>query len=65
MKWEKQANGDWLAQGQKGYFFVWKYGNIWKGMYKHKFGDVVAFRFYKNTLQEIKQFCEENYYWES
>ncbi|MBQ9113884.1 MAG: hypothetical protein IJY05_03070 [Clostridia bacterium] len=65
MKWKRQTNGDWLAQGQKGHFLLWRYGRIWKGLYMHEFGRVVRFRFFAKTLQEAKTKCEENYYWEA
>lgn len=65
MKWKKQKNGDWLAQGEKGHFLLWKYGKSWKGLYMHEFGRVVGFYFYGRTLQEIKKKSEENYYWEA
>lgn len=65
MKWEKQKNGDWLAQGEKGHFLLWRYGQIWKGLYMHEIGRVVRFRFFSKTLQEAKNLCEENYYWEA
>ena len=65
MKWEKQPNGDWKAQGEKGHFLIWKYGAAYKGMYMHEIGSVVRFRFFKPTLKEAKQLCEENYYWEA
>lgn len=64
MKWEKQANGDWLAQGEKGHFLLWKVGRVWKGLYMHELGRVVAFRLMSHSLAELKKKCEENYYWE-
>ena len=65
MTWEKQKNGDWLAQGEKGHFLLWKYGRIWKGLYMHEIGRVVRFTFSRKTLQKAKKICEENYYWEA
>ena len=54
MKWEKKANGDWLAQGEKGHFLLWKDRTIWKGLYMHEIGRIVKFRFYKASLKEAK-----------
>ncbi len=65
MKWAKQANGDWIAQGEKGHFLLWKDGGIWRGLYMHEIGRVVIFRFYAKYLKGAKEFCEENYYWEA
>lgn len=64
MKWVKKENGDWIAQGEKGHFILWKDGKIWKGLYMVEFGNVVKFRFWKRDLKTAKKFCEENYNWE-
>ena len=64
MIWEKQSNGDWIAQGKKGHFLLWKYGGIWRGLYMQEFVRVVRFRFYANDLKQAKKIAEENYYWE-
>lgn len=71
MKWEKyvdvygRENGDWIAQGEKGHFLLWKDGKIWRGLYMHEIGRVVRFRFWRSTLKEAKQLCQENYHWEA
>ncbi len=66
MKWVKEANGDWLAQGEKGHFLLWKDKNGgWKGLYMHEFGRVVRFRLWDRSLKLLKKRCEENYYWEA
>lgn len=64
MKWELKPNGDWIAQGEKGHFLLWKEGRFWKGLYMHEVGNVVRFRLWCKTLKEIKRICQENYYWE-
>ena len=67
MKWKKEANGDWIAQGEKGHFLLWKLKGRkgWFGLYMVEFGNVVKFRLYDKSLKELKKKCEENYYWES
>lgn len=65
MKWEKQYNGDWKAQGEHGHFLLWKDRNIWKGLYMHKIGRIVKFRFFAKTLKDAKEICECNYNWEA
>ena len=71
MKWAKdkdrfgRENGDWIAQGEKGHFLLWKDGAIWRGLYMHEIGRVERFRFYARTLKEAKAICQENYYWEA
>lgn len=65
MKWEKTFDGDWLAQGEKGHFLLWKDGNIWRGLYMHEIGRVVRFRLWDRNLKLLKKKCEENYYWEA
>ena len=65
MKWVKQPNGDWMAQGEHGHFLIWKYGNIYKGFYMHEIGRIVKFRFFAKSLKEAKEMCEGNYHWES
>ena len=64
MKWAKQANGDWIAQGENGHFLLWKDGGIWRGLYMHEIGSVVRFRFYAKDLKQAKKISEENYHWE-
>ena len=64
MKWERKANGDYVAQGEHGHFLLWKDGRIWRGLYMHEIGRVVRFRFWKPTFRQAKTLCEENYHWE-
>ena len=64
MKWEKLANGDWMAQGEKGDFLIWREGRIWKMRYRTKVGKVVLFRNCNKDLRTLKKQCQENYYWE-
>lgn len=70
MKWERyvdiygRVTEDWIAQGEKGHFLLWKDGRAWRGLYMHEIGKVVKFRFWANTLREAKKMCEENYHWE-
>lgn len=65
MKWEKQANGDWLAQGEKGHFLLWKDKGGWHGLYMVELGRVVKFRLWDRKLKDLKKRCENNYYWEA
>lgn len=71
MKWAKyvdmygRENGDWIAQGEKGHFLLWKDGKIWRGLYMHEIGRVVRFRFVSKDLRSAKKMAEENYYWEA
>ena len=64
MKWKRELNGDWKAEGEHGHFLIWKYGNSYKGLYMHKVGKIVKFRFFARTLADAKKMCEENYHWE-
>lgn len=64
MQWDRETNGDWIAKGEKGHFLIWKYGNIYKGLYMRTENKEVRFRFFRNTLAEAKKLCEENHYWE-
>lgn len=67
MQWKKESNGDWIAQGEKGHFLLWKLKGRkgWFGLYMVEFGNVVKFRLYDKSLKELKKKCEENYYWEA
>ncbi len=66
MKWAKTNRKDeWIAQGEKGHFLVWKDGRWWRALYMVEFGRVVKFRFSDRTVKSIKKRCEENYYWEA
>ena len=64
MKWEKLKNGDWIAQGEKGDFLLWKEGRVWKGRYRHIYCENAKFRLGALTLKELKKRCENNAYWE-
>jgi hypothetical protein len=64
MKWERKANGDWVALGEHGHFLLWKDGRIWRGLYMHEIGHVVKFRMFAKDLKTLKRMCEENYHWE-
>lgn len=64
MKWEKKPNGDWIAQGDKGHFLLWKDGRVWRGLYMVEFGNVVRFRYIARDLKAAKTIAEENYHWE-
>lgn len=65
MKWIKNSNGDWLAQGSKGNFLVWKERGMWRGRYLSTDG-IKFFRMpAKSKISEMKTMCEENSYWEN
>ena len=64
MKWVKQANGFWLAQGKDGNFLVWHERGMWRGRYLSKDG-AKFFRFpARQRISEMKAMCEDNAYWE-
>lgn len=65
MKWEKKQNGDWIAQGEKGHFLIWKDGRFWRVLYMVEFGGVVKFRYAAKDLKTAKKTAEENYHWEA
>lgn len=65
MKWVLKPDGDWIAQGEKGHFLLWKERIGWKGLYMVEFGKVVKFRLWDKSLKNLKKRCEENYYWEA
>ena len=64
MKWVKQDNGTWIAQGKNGNFLIWKERGMWRGRYLSTDGE----KFFKmrpcEKISEMKAMCEENYYWE-
>lgn len=68
MKWEKKISrlgyDMWKAQGKNGHFLLWKDGRIWRGLYMRKSDGSVQFRFWKRTIKDAKNFCENNHYWE-
>lgn len=64
MKWERQENGDWKAQGEKGDFLIWK---IRRGFYKARYRSLdqsVRFEVGVGDITKLKKRCEANYYWE-
>lgn len=64
MKWIKQANGYWLAQGNNGNFLLWKERGMWRGRYLSNDG-MKFFRMpARQKISEIKAMCEDNAYWE-
>ena len=65
MKWELLPCGDWIAQGEKGHFLLWKDYVGWKALYMVEVGRVVKFRLWDRSLKNLKKRCEENYYWEA
>lgn len=64
MKWKKNAYGDWVAEGKKGRFLVWKERGLWRGNYlaedESKFFRMPS----RAKISEMKAMCEDNAYWE-
>lgn len=65
MKWIKQLNGFWLAQGKKGNFLVWQTNRKWHGRYPSNDGLNLVFMPIKNVLSEMFNVCEKHTYWEN
>lgn len=63
-KWEKVANREWRADGEKGTWFITQCGTVFWGRYVSNNG----FKAFKmrptRKLSEAKAARENNYYWE-
>ncbi len=64
MKWKQIAFCKWQAKGNEGDFLVWKDGRVWKARYRSEDKQYTFFLPIKRSLREIKNLCEDNYYWE-
>jgi hypothetical protein len=64
MKWELLPGGDWIAQGEKGHFLLWKERIGWKGLYMVEGSRVVKFRWWNKHIKDLKKRCENSEYWE-
>lgn len=62
--WEKIANREWRAEGEKGTWFIQQSGRMFWGRYVSNNG-LKAFKMRPTSkLSEAKAACEGNYYWE-
>ncbi len=60
MKWQKQGKMQ-VAQGEEGKFIIEKV----KGYYKAKYiGNITFVLPRKRFIKEVKEMCENNFYWE-
>ncbi len=64
MEWVQVAYCDWEAKGSEGDFRVWKDGRVWKGRYRAADKKRLFFLPPKKSVKEMKELCEDNYYWE-
>lgn len=65
MEWKRTNRADeWMAQGEKGDFLIWKNGRKWKGRYRHILCQNPKFFLWADTLKDMKKMCENNAYWE-
>ena len=65
MKWEKLSNGDWIAQGTKGHFLLWKERVGWKGLYMIDGVRIVKYRWWDRSLANLKKRCKAAKEWEA
>lgn len=65
MKWQHKENGDWEAIGQDGDFLLWKDCDLWRGRYRSKDHKKHFFVGPMKKLFDLKELCENNYYWEN
>ena len=64
MQWVQDKDGDWIAQGKRGRFVLWKEGRKWRGRYLSR-ADIFWFDLPRGlSLEQLKTMCESNRYWE-
>lgn len=65
MKWEKTSSTSWEARGQNGTFYLKANCGGWRGEYipTNPYGKRFYLRWTK-SIRELKNWCEENHYWE-
>lgn len=64
MKWEKIANREWRAEGERGTWYITQCGKTFWGKYVANNGSKTFKMRPKPKLSEAKAACENNYYWE-
>ena len=64
MSWFKEPGGEWVAKGDKGDFRLWRRGGVWKGRYASYDDRVFFYMCSSKNVQELKERCERNRYWE-
>lgn len=64
MQWVQVAFCDWEAKGSEGDFRVWKDGRIWRGRYRSVDHKKHFFLPSRKTEKEMKNLCEDNFFWE-
>lgn len=64
MEWEQDKDGDWIAQGKRGRFALWKEGRKWRGRYISRPATYWFDLPRGLSLEQLKEMCEKNRYWE-
>lgn len=64
-KWERQGNGDWLAECKDGDFLIWKFGAAYRWRYRTYGKEYADFGGQSYTRAKAQEACERCKQWQS